>query len=82
VPVFKINKLWLHGHVVKDGLDWPGKMRTESVFYKSRTEICKMRTQSVFYKSLKIQSYPGAKVCVNYYYLFIVLNKQMNSIQS
>ena len=39
---------------VKHGLDWTGpgiKTRTESVFYKSRTKICKTRTESVFYKS-------------------------------
>ena len=28
-------------HVVKDGLDWTGKTRTESVFYKWRTEFVK-----------------------------------------
>ena len=54
-----INTREIHpatGHVVKDGLDrtgldWTGETRTESVFYKSRTEICKTRTESVFYKS-------------------------------
>jgi hypothetical protein len=35
----------------RTGLDWTGKTRTESVFYKSRTKICKTRTESVFYKS-------------------------------
>ena len=80
------------GHVVKHELDWTGKTRTEFcktrtqfAFYKSRQRFCNTRTQTntdfVLNCGTILRIYPGAKVGINEYnYLFIVLNKKINSV--